>query len=216
MSSVLTDYHRKRIRLRSKILQSQQERIQLEQKLQSLSSINSGLIQQPQIDHIQSYFTQLNQESQHAKKRNSQLLNDIIQAERNLIQIRMNIEDLIRLKSGHPQYLETKYPNWQKPVSNETNRIINNNIYNFDRVPQQRNISSIHSPYKFDSSTLFKRHEDQSKVDMNYKNSSIIKNSHYDERSVSSESTSNTLSRSKRTGSLFRTALNRSDLYFFN
>ncbi|CAF4204079.1 unnamed protein product, partial [Adineta steineri] len=40
--------------------------------------------------------------------------------------------------------------------------------------------------------------------------------SHYDERSVSSESTSNTLSRSKRTGSLFRTALNRSDLYFFN
>ncbi|CAF4201958.1 unnamed protein product, partial [Adineta steineri] len=107
---------------------------------------------------------------------------------------------------------ETKYPNWQKPVSSETNRIINNNIYNFDRVPQQRNISSIHSTYKFDSSTLFKRHEDQSKVDVN---SSIIKNSHYDERSVS-ESTSNTFSHSKRTGSLFRMALNRSDLYFFN
>ncbi|CAF1327796.1 unnamed protein product [Adineta steineri] len=215
MSSVLTDYHRKRIQLRSKILKSQQERIQLEQKLQSLSSINSGLKQQPQIDHIQSYFTQLNQESQHAKKRNSQLLNDIIQAERNLIQIRMNIEDLIHLKSGHPQYLETKYPTWQKPISSETNRIINNNIYNFDHVPQQRNISSIHSAYKFDSPTLFKRIKDQSKVDMDSTKSSIIKNSHYDERSVS-ESTSNTLSRSKRTGSLFRTALNRSDLYFFN
>ncbi|CAF3637596.1 unnamed protein product, partial [Adineta steineri] len=111
---------------------------------------------------------------------------------------------------------ETKYPNWQKPVSSETNRIINNNIYNFDRVPQQRNISSIHSAYKFDSPTLFKRIKDQSKVDMDYTKSSIIKNSHYDERSVSSESTSNTLSRSKRTGSLFPMALNRSNLYFFN
>ncbi|CAF0800591.1 unnamed protein product [Adineta steineri] len=204
---MLADYHKKRVQLRSKILKCEEERIQLEQKLQSLSNIDSRLKQQ-QIDHIQSYFTQLNQESQRAKERNLQLLNDITQAERNVAQIHIDVEHLISLKSDYSQYLETKYPTWQKSVSSETNTIIDNNIYNFDRLPQQRNISSIHSPYKSDSySTLFERHEDQSKV--------VINDLHRDEQSVS-ESTSNAFSRSKRIGSLFRTALNRSNLYFFD
>ncbi|CAF4440868.1 unnamed protein product, partial [Adineta steineri] len=96
MTSALADYHKKRVHLRSKILKSEEERIQLEQKLQSLSSIDSRLKQREQVDHIQSYFTQLNQESQRAEQRNLQLLNDITQAERNLIQLRMDAEHLIR------------------------------------------------------------------------------------------------------------------------
>ncbi|CAF1467511.1 unnamed protein product [Adineta steineri] len=206
MSSVLADYYKKRIQLRLTILKCKEERIQLEQKLQSLSNIDSRLKQQ-QIDHIHSYFTQLNQESQRAKERSLQLLNDITQAERNLAQIHIDVEHLIRLKSDYSQYLETKYPTRQKSVSNETSTMIDNNIYNFDHLPQQQNTSSIHLPYESDSPTLFKRHEDQSKV--------AINDLHRDEQSVS-ESTSNTFSRSKRTDSLFGMALNRSNLYFFD
>ncbi|CAF1342921.1 unnamed protein product [Adineta steineri] len=206
MTSALADYHKKRVQLRSKILKSEEERIQLEQKLQSLSSIDSRLKQREQVDHIQSYFTQLNQESQRAEQRNLQLLNDITQAERNLIQLRMDAEHLIRLKSDYSQHLETNYPNWEKSVSNEANKTTKNNIYDFSRFPQQQNISSIHSAHEADSSILFKRHEDHLKVDIDHRNSQ------HDEQSLS-ESTSNTFSRSKRTGSL-RMELNRSGLYF--
>ncbi|CAF4031816.1 unnamed protein product [Adineta steineri] len=203
---MLADYHKERVQLRLKILKCEEERIQLEQKLQSLSNIDSRLKQQ-QIDHTQLYFIQLNQESQRAKERSLQLLNDITQAERNLAQIHIDVEHLIRLKFDYSQYLETKYPTWQKSVSNEISTIIDNNIYNFDRLPQQQNTSSIHLPYESDSSTLFKRHEDQSKV--------FINDLHRDEQLVS-ESTSNTFSHSKRTDSLFGMALNRSNLYFFD
>ena len=73
-------------------------------------------------------------------------------------------------------------------------------------------VSSIHSAHEVDSSTLFKRHEDQSKLDIDHRNTSVMKDSQHDEQSLS-ESTSNTFSRSKLTGSL-RMELNRSGLYF--
>ena len=145
MTSVLADYHKKRVQLRSKILKNEEERIQLEQKLQSLSSIDSRLKQREQIDHIKSYFTQLNQESQHAEQRNLQLLNDITQAERNLIQLRMDAEHLIRLKSDYSQHLETNYPNWEKSISTEANKNVKNNIYDFDRFSQQQNSKKIYN-----------------------------------------------------------------------
>jgi len=169
MAPALIDYHQKSTVLRSKILKNQEERVQLEQKLHSLSNVDSRLKQRQQIDQIQSYFTNLDQESQRAKQRNSQLLNDITQAERNLDKLRTDAEHLIRLKHDYLQYLESNYPDWQKRIP--TGMSTNVNTYDFNRLNQQ--------------------HDDQS----------------------ISESTSNTFSRSKRSGSL-RMELNRAGLDF--
>jgi hypothetical protein len=169
MAPTLIDYHQKSTVLRSKILKNQEERVQLEQKLHSLSNVDSRLKQRQQIDQIQSYFTNLDQESQRAKQRNSQLLNDITQAERNLDKLRTDAEHLIRLKHDYLQYLESNYPDWQKRIP--TGMSTNVNTYDFNRLNQQ--------------------HDDQS----------------------ISESTSNTFSRSKRSGSL-RMELNRAGLDF--
>ncbi len=140
MAPVLTDYHKKSANLRSKILQNEEQRYQLEQKLHSLSTIDSRLKQRQQIEDIQSYFTQLNQESQRAEQRNLKLLNDITQAERHLDKIRIDAEHLISLKQDYSQHLESNYPNWKKPVSTETRTNVNNsNIYDFDRIPQKQN-----------------------------------------------------------------------------
>jgi chromosome segregation ATPase len=136
MAPVLTDYHKKSANLRSKILHNEEHRYQLEQKLHSLSTIDSRLKQRQQIEDIQSYFTQLNQESQRAEQRNLKLLNDITQAERNLDQLRIDAEHLLSLKHDYSQYLQSNYPNWKQPVSTETRT---NNIYDFDRIPQKQN-----------------------------------------------------------------------------
>jgi chromosome segregation ATPase len=126
MALVLADYHKKSANLRSKMLKNEGERIQLEEKLRSLSTVDSRLKQQQQIEHVQSYFTKLNQESQRAEVRNSQLLNDLTKAEHNLNQLRIDVEHLIRLKHDYVQYLES---NLQKPGSAGTNT----NNYNSDR-----------------------------------------------------------------------------------
>lgn len=124
MNSSTVDYHKKLTNLRTKILKNEEQRIELDHKLHSLSNIDSRLKQREQIDHIQTYFTQLNQESQHAEQRNLQLLNDISHAEQNLIQLRINTEQVIRLKQDYLHYLESNYPDWQKRISTTNN---NNN-----------------------------------------------------------------------------------------
>jgi chromosome segregation ATPase len=111
MALALADYHKKSANLRSRMLKNEEQRIQLEQKLRSLSTLDSRLQQRQQIEHIQSYFTQLNQESHRAEQRNASLLNDITQAERNLDQLRIDVAHLIRLKHDYAQYLESNYPN---------------------------------------------------------------------------------------------------------
>ncbi len=137
MAPVLVDYHQKRTNLLSKILQNEAERIQLDGKLRSLSNVDSRLKQRQQIDHIQTYFTQLDQDSQRAKQRNLQLLNDITQAERHLDQLRIDAERLMRVKREYAQYLESNHPDWQKHVSTGTGS--NRNTYDFNRTPQQQN-----------------------------------------------------------------------------
>jgi len=129
MAPVLADYHQKSANLRSKILKNEEQRIALEHKLRSLSNVDSRLKQRQQTDYIQSYFSQLNQESQRAEQRNLQLLNDINQAENNLNQLRINAEHLISLKHDYVQYLETNYPDWRK--STPTTNI---NTYDFNRA----------------------------------------------------------------------------------
>ena len=135
MALVLADYHKKSANLRSNMLKNEGERIQLEEKLRSLSTVDSRLKQQQQIEHVQAYFTKLNQESQRAEVRNSQLLNDLTKAEHNLNQLRIDVEHLIRLKHDYVQYLESNHPNLPKPGSAGTNT----NNYNSDRSHQQSN-----------------------------------------------------------------------------
>jgi hypothetical protein len=132
MASVLNDYHKKSANLNSKILKNEAQRIELEQKLRSLSNVDSRLKQRQQTDNIHSYFIQLNQESQRAKQRNTQLLNDITQAEHNLNQLRIDTEHLIRVKHDYLQYLESNYPDWQK----QTTR--NVNTFDLNRINKQQ------------------------------------------------------------------------------
>ena len=76
MAPVLTDYQQRSTNVRSKILKNEEQRVQLEQKLRLMSTNNPRSYQRKQIQHIQTYFTRLNQESQRAEQRNLQLLND--------------------------------------------------------------------------------------------------------------------------------------------
>jgi hypothetical protein len=142
MAPVLVDYHKKSANLRAQILRNEEQRIILEHKLRSLSNVDSRLKQRQQTDYIQSYFTQLNQESQRAEQRNIQLLNEINQAENNLNQLRINAEHLIRLKHDYVQYLESNYPDWQKHMPTT-----NINTYDFNRA------STTHPHYADDQST---------------------------------------------------------------
>ena len=117
---VFTDYHQRSTNLRSKILRNEEQRIQLEQKLRFMSSNNPRSYQRNQIQHIQNYFTRLNQESQRAEQRNLQLLHDLTQAQEHLDKLHYDAQNLIHLKNDYLNYLETNYPNWQKPISTNT------------------------------------------------------------------------------------------------
>ena len=139
MSLILADYHKKAANLRLKILKSEEERIELEQKLRSISTIDSRLEQRRQIEDIQSYFTKLNEESQRARQRNLKLLNDLTQAEHNLNQLRIDTEHLLHSKHDYLQYLETSYLHLQEDPSTETHSNINNNPYKSDNTRRQRN-----------------------------------------------------------------------------
>ena len=165
MAPVLVEYHQKSSNLRAKILRSEEERLALEQKLRSLSNVDSRLKQRQQTDYVQSYFTQLNQESQRAEQRKLHLLNEIDQAEKNLHQLRINAEHLIRSKQEYHQYLESNYTDSQKQTPTA-----NINTYDFNRA-----------------ATILPHNDEPS--------------------------TSESFSRSKRTGSL-RMELSRPGLYF--
>lgn len=117
VAPALPDYQRRSTNLRSKILKNEEQRMQLEQRLRALASQSSRSYQHKQIQHIQTYFNRLNQESQRAEQRNLQLLNELSHAQQRLDRLHFDAEHLIDLKNDYLTYLETNYPNWQKPTS---------------------------------------------------------------------------------------------------
>ncbi|CAM4839039.1 unnamed protein product [Rotaria magnacalcarata] len=225
VAPVLADYHKKATSLHSRILKNEEERIELERKLRSLSSIDTRLKQRQQVEDIQAYFTQLNQESQRAQQRNSSLLNELTHAEHNLNQLRIDAEQLIRVKNDYLQYLESSYPNRQKNLSPGRSTDISNTRDDFDRLRQQQADGNLrytipNTTYQLDTmdtSILYKRYEDHLKVGLDRTNLSAanneLKNDHHQDDPSISDISSNTLSRSKRTGSL-RMELNRPGLFF--
>jgi hypothetical protein len=135
MAPVLNDYQQRSTNLRSKILKNEEQRIQLEQKLRYMSNKSLRSYQRKQIQHIQTYFTRLNQESQRAEQRNLQLLNDLTQAQQHLDKLHFDAQNLIRLKNDYMTYLESNYPNWQKPTSIRTSSNIDSSN-EYDRLAQ--------------------------------------------------------------------------------
>jgi hypothetical protein len=162
MALVLPDYQQRNENLRSKILKNEEQRVQLEQKLRLMSQNNSRAYQRKQIQHIQTYFTRLNQESQRAEQRNLRLLNDLTQAQQHLDRLHSDAEHLIHLKNDYITYLESNYPNWQRPTSTSNT----NSSNEYDRLAQHHdgNLRQVRQSYDVDSSMLFKRYEDQLKV----------------------------------------------------
>ena len=135
IAPIYPDYQQRSTNLRSKILRNEEQRIQLEQKLRSMSNNNPHLHQRRQIQHIQTYFTRLNQESQRAEQRNLQLLNDLTQAQQHLDKLHSDAEHLTHLKNNYSTYLESVYPNWQRPISNQTSMTIDSSN-DYDRLVQ--------------------------------------------------------------------------------
>ncbi|CAF3334013.1 unnamed protein product [Rotaria socialis] len=234
MAPLFNNYHQRTTNLRSKILQNEQQRVQLEEKLRFMSMNNSVPYKRKQIQHIQTYFARLNHESQRAEQRNLQLLNDLTQAQQHLEKLHSDAENLIHLKNDYVNYLEANYPNWQKPTSNHTSTNINSSN-EYDRlaqhVKQQDHLESYgnlrqsvpinRQSYDVDSSMLFKRYEDQLKVGFERTISpstpvinNEIKDQQQDEQSISeSNEIISSFSRARRNGSL-RMELNRTGLYF--
>lgn len=193
MAPVLNDYQQRSTNLRSKILKNEEQRMQLEQKLRFMSTNKLHSYQRKQIQHIQTYFTRLNQESQRAEQRNLQLLNDLTRAEENLNKLHFDAQHLIRLKDDYVNYLESNYPNWQRPISTQTSSNIDStneydrlvqHIKPHDHLENDGNLRQsskkfiflknllfffflvplVRQSYDVDSSMLFKRYEDQLKV----------------------------------------------------
>jgi len=135
MAPVLNNYQQRSTNLRSKILKNEEQRIQLEQKLRLMSNNNSHSYQRKQIQHIQTYFARLNQESQRAEQRNLKLLNDLTNAQQHLDKLHSDAQHLIRLKNDYVNYLESNYPNWQKPTSTRTSSNIDSSN-EYDRLAQ--------------------------------------------------------------------------------
>jgi hypothetical protein len=214
MAPILTDYQQRSTNVRSKILKNEEQRLQLEQKLRFMSTKNPRSYQRKQIQHIQTYFNRLNQESQRAEQRNLQLLNDLTQAQQHLDKLHFDAEHLIRLKNDYVTYLESNYPNWQRPTSTQTSTNIDSSN-EYDRLAQQMklesdgNLRQVRQSYDVDSSMLFKRYEDQLKVGFDRTISPSIPMIK-DEQSISE---SNSFSRGIRSGSL-RMELSRLGLYF--
>ncbi|UJR09770.1 hypothetical protein I4U23_013997 [Adineta vaga] len=210
LSPGIADYHKRSARLYSEILKSEEQRIQLDQKLNSLFTIDSRLKQRQQVDDIHSYFSQFNQESERAKQRNLQLLNDIQRAEQHLDELRKDSEHLIRLKSDYTEYLESNYPNWQKPESSTISSIVNKDIYSFDRLRTHQNdvhsTPSTHQPIDITPSSMSQHHLDHARP-------STTNNQQQPDDQSLSDSTSSAFSRSKRPGSL-RMELSRLGLFF--
>ena len=162
----LTDQQQQRqSNVRSKILRNEEQRLQLEQKLRLMTSNTSRSYQRKQIQHIQTYFNRLNDQSQRAEQRNLQLLNDLTQAQQQLDKLHFDAEHLICLKNDYVTYLESHYPDWQRPSSSSTRT----SSQEYDRLIHEiklesdGNLRQVRQSYDADSSMLFKRYEDQLK-----------------------------------------------------
>ena len=106
--------------VRMKILKDEQQRLELEQRLRALNSRSSQLHQRKQIQHIQTYFNRLNDQSQRAEQQNLQLLHQLTEARQRLDQLHNDAEHLIHLKDDYEKYLESRYPAWQRPMVSPT------------------------------------------------------------------------------------------------
>ncbi|UJR36319.1 hypothetical protein I4U23_029047 [Adineta vaga] len=231
MAPVLADYNHRSTNLRSKILKNEEQRLQLEQKLRSMSNQSSHVYQRKQIQHIQSYFTRLNQESQRAEQRNLQLLNDLSHAQQHLDRLHFDVEHLIHLKNDYLTYLESNYPTWQKPKtmrsstdiinSSEYDRLVQHMKQNREHLENNGNLRQsvplVRQSYDVDSSMLFKRYEDQLQIGLERTlspSTPMINNETKDEHLLSeSNDISNAFSHAKRSSSL-RMELSRTGLYF--
>ncbi|CAF1082965.1 unnamed protein product [Adineta ricciae] len=231
MAPVLADYHNRATNLRSKILKNEEQRLQLEQKLRSMSSQSSRSYQRKQIQYIQNYFTRLNEESQRAEQRNLQLLNDLSHAQHHLDRLHLDAEHLTQLKNDYLTYLESNYPNWQKPStirssaqissSNEYDRLVQHMKQNRGQLENNENLRQsdallVQQSFDVNSSMLFKRYEDQLKIGLERTispSTPVINNENKDEQSLSeSNDMSNAFSHAKRSSSL-RMELSRTGLY---
>lgn len=170
ITSGLTDHQQQRHNnVRSKILKNEEQRLQLEQKLRLMASNTSRSYQRKQIQHIQTYFNRLNDQSQRAEQRNLQLLNDLTQAQQQLDKLHFDAEHLIHLKNDYVTYLESHYPNWQRPSSSTQTSSQVNHSQEYDRLihgmklESDGNLRQVRQSYDADSSMLFKRYEDQLK-----------------------------------------------------
>lgn len=135
MAPVLNNYQQRSTNLRTKILKNEEQRLQLEQKLRLMSTNKLHSYQRKQVQHIQTYFTRLNHESQHAEQRNLRLLQDLTDAEDRLNKLHFDAQNLIRLKDDYLTYLQTNYPNWQRPISTQSSSNIDNSN-EYDRLTQ--------------------------------------------------------------------------------
>ena len=138
MKPSLTEYHRTSSQLRSKILRSEEQRIELEQKLRSLSTVDARLHHHEQTEHVKTYFARLNEESRQAEQRNMALLNDLTQAEYHLNQLRLDAERLIRLRHDDATYARTEIsPSYNFDRSPTDHHVQHNDVdeaYSFSRV----------------------------------------------------------------------------------
>lgn len=187
--------------LRLKILRNEEKRLELEQKLRSMSSKSTRSYQKRQIEHIERYFQRLNQDSHRAQTRNLQLIEDLTRAQENLDRLHFDVQHLVDLKNQYCSYLESHYPNWQRPVMSVKPAIDNyTRLAEEIRLDTSGNLRQVQQSYDADSSMLIKHYQDHLQV---------ISAVNKDEPSISESINSNV----KRTGSL-RMDLTRQGLVF--
>jgi chromosome segregation ATPase len=136
MPVVLADYQQRTTHVRSKILKNEEQRMQLEQRLRAMLTRSSRSDHRRQIQHIHTYFTRLNQQSERAEQRNLNLLNDLTQAQQRLDQLHHDAEHLARLKDDYAAYLESNYPRWQALRSSGASSQLNSSSNEYDRLVQ--------------------------------------------------------------------------------
>ena len=133
MKPSLADYHRTSSQLRSKILRSEEQRVELEQKLRSLSTVDARLHHHEQTEHVKTYFARLNEESQHAEQRNMKLLNDLTQAEHHLNQLRIDADRLIRSRHARAE-ISPSYNFDRSPTDHQVQHNEVDETYSFSRA----------------------------------------------------------------------------------
>lgn len=211
----LTDHRQRQSNVRSRILKNEEQRLQLEQKLRLMASHTSRPYQRKQIQHIQTYFNRLNDESQRAEQRNLQILNDLTQAQEHLDKLHFDAEHLIHLKNDYVTYLESHYPNWQRPPSSSSTRTSHeeyDRLVHEMKLESEGNLRHVRQSYDADSSMLVKRYEDQLK-DRTISPPNPMINNPEQTLSDSNDIVPNHFSRGIRHGSL-QMKLSQQGLYF--